>query len=77
MAATRDDMLSGLEETDAGFAEQVRRAIFTFENIPDRIEPRDIPKILREVDQAQIVNALAAAKANGQDNISEFILTNL
>ncbi len=77
MAATRDDMLSGLDETDAGFAEQVRRAIFTFENIPDRIEPRDIPKVLREVDQAQIVNALAAAMANGQDNIAEFILTNL
>ena len=36
-AATRDDVLQGLQETDADFAEQVRRAIFTFVHIPDRL----------------------------------------
>ena len=77
MAATRDDVLIGLDETDAGFASLVRRAIFTFENIPDRIEPRDIPKVLREVDQAQVVIALTAAKADGHEAVAEFILSNL
>ncbi|MEP2027932.1 MAG: FliG C-terminal domain-containing protein [Paracoccaceae bacterium] len=77
MAATRDDVLSGLDETDADFASLVRRAIFTFLNIPDRIEPRDIPKVLREIDQAQVVIALAAAKADGMEEAAEFILSNL
>lgn len=77
MAATRDDVLIGLDETDADFASLVRRAIFTFENIPDRLESRDVPKVLREVDQAQVVIALAAAKAGGQEAVAEFILSNL
>ena len=54
---TRDDVLEGLEETDQGFAEAVRKAIFTFANIPARIAPRDLPRVLREVDQARLVLA--------------------
>ena len=77
LATTRDDVLSGLDETDAGFAEQVRRAIFTFGNIPDRITPRDIPKILRDVEQSQIVMALAGADAAGLGETAAFILSNL
>ena len=76
-AITRENVLSGLDETDAGFAEKVRRAIFTFANIPDRIAPRDIPKILREVDQAQIVTALAGAEAAGHGDVATYILSNL
>lgn len=75
-AATRDAVLKGLEEEDQAFADLVRKAIFTFTNIPARIDPRDIPKILRGVDQAQLVTALAAAK--GEDATSaEFILANM
>jgi flagellar motor switch protein FliG len=46
---TREDVLEGLDEQDEGFANAVRKAIFTFANIPARIAPRDIPRILREV----------------------------
>ncbi len=60
-AATRDDVLEGLDVEDAAFAEEVRKAIFTFANIPDRIDPRDVPKITREVDQAVLITALAGA----------------
>lgn len=75
-AATRDAVLRGLEEDDQQFAEQVRKAIFTFTNIPSRIEPRDIPKILRVVDQQRLILALAGAK--GEDAKSaEFILSNI
>jgi flagellar motor switch protein FliG len=75
-ASTRDSILTGLEETDASFAEQVRRAIFTFTNIPARIEPRDIPRILRSVDQAVLVTAIAGAR--GADQVAaEFILSNV
>ena len=75
-AATRDAVLEGLAETDAAFADQVRKAIFTFTNIPTRIEPRDIPRILRNVDQAVLVTAIAGAK--GADVAAgEFILANM
>lgn len=74
---TREDVLAGLVETDAGFAEQVRRAIFTFENIPQRVEPRDIPKILREVPQPDLITAIAFARATGQTTPVDFILENM
>ncbi|MEM9639082.1 MAG: FliG C-terminal domain-containing protein, partial [Pseudomonadota bacterium] len=54
-SVTRDDVLEGLDETDAGFAELVRQAIFTFANIPKRIAPRDIPRVIRELDQDVLV----------------------
>lgn len=75
-STTRDEVLLGLEETDAAFAEEVRKAIFTFTNIPTRIAPRDIPKILRSVDQAVLVKALAGA--TGPNALAaEFILANI
>ena len=61
-AATRDRVLGGLDEDDAGFAEKVRKAIFTWANIPLRIDPRDVPRILRAVDQAALVKAMAGAR---------------
>lgn len=75
-AATRDAVLKGLEEDDQQFAEQVRKAIFTFTNIPKRIEPRDIPKILRVVDQPRLVLAFAGAKGDDEKS-TEFILANI
>lgn len=75
-SATRDSVLKGLDEDDAVFAEQVRKAIFTFANIPSRIDGRDIPKILRNVDQAVLVTALAGATGALQP-AAEFVLTNM
>ena len=75
-ANTREEVLKGLEETDRSFADEVRKAIFTFTNIPVRIDARDVPKIIRNVDQAVLVAALAGAK--GEDTKSaEFILANI
>ena len=76
-AKTRDDMLEGLEQQDEAFATQVRKAIFTFANIPTRIDPRDVPKITRGLDQAVLVMALAAASAEGLEEPTEFILNNI
>ena len=63
-SATRDDVLSALDEADAAFAEQVRKAIFTFAHIPARIAPRDLPRMLRAVDAATLNTAFAAAQAD-------------
>jgi flagellar motor switch protein FliG len=74
---TRDDVLEGLDETDAGFAELVRRAIFTFANIPQRIAARDIPRVVRALDQNVLVTALAGAEAAGMKATADFILENM
>ncbi|WP_295313335.1 FliG C-terminal domain-containing protein [Roseobacter sp.] len=74
---TRDDVLEGLDETDAGFAEMVRRAIFTFGNIPQRIAARDIPRVVRGLDQDMLITALAGAGAAGVQKSADFILENM
>jgi flagellar motor switch protein FliG len=77
-AATREDVLKGLEEDDASFAEQVRKAIFTFVHLPKRVLPRDVPKVARIVDQPVLVTALAAAMADpGKVDAAEFVLANM
>lgn len=72
-AATRDEVLTGLDEDDRGFADEVRRAIFTFANIPARVDPRDVPKIARDTDQATLITALAGATGDLAE-AAEFIL---
>lgn len=76
-AQTRDDVLAGLGEEDAEFADRVRRAIFTFADIAARIESRDIPKVTRGVDQAVLVTALASATGAADAASAEYILANL
>lgn len=76
-SATRDDVLTGLDEADQEFANLVRRAIFTFVHIPDRVKPTDIPRISREVDQAVLVTALAGAASGDLAPVAEFILNNM
>ncbi len=74
---TRDDVLEGLEEKDEGFATAVRKAIFTFANIPSRIAPRDIPRVLRDLDQTQLVTALAGAENLGMKRTADYIFENM
>ncbi|WP_193142153.1 MULTISPECIES: flagellar motor switch protein FliG [unclassified Meridianimarinicoccus] len=77
-AETRDRVLDGLVEEDESFATQVRKAIFTFNDIETRITPRDVPKITRAVDQQQLVIAIAAALASEKEQASaEFILNSI
>jgi flagellar motor switch protein FliG len=77
-AMTREDVLQGLQETDQDFAELVRKAIFTFVHIPTRISARDVPKIIRVVDQPTLVTALAAAASKPDTEPAvEFFLGNM
>lgn len=75
-ADLRDDVLGALDERDLEFADEVRKAIFIFAHIPARIEPREVPKIVRELDQSTLVRALAAP-AEADAAAAEFILSNL
>lgn len=74
---TRDDVLTGLDESDLELASAVRKAIFTFGNIPARIIPRDIPRILRGVDSNALITAMAGAEAAGFAEARDFILDNM
>lgn len=76
-AATREDVLEGLGETDDSFAARVRKSIFTFADIPARIEGRDISKAIRGIDQATLVTALAGATDATASAAAEFILANM
>ncbi|RFU11836.1 flagellar motor switch protein FliG [Rhodobacteraceae bacterium W635] len=75
-AATRDGVLEGLETHDAEFADHVRKAIFTFDHIPKRVEPTDVPKVMRQVDAATTVTALAAGMQAAPVAV-EFLLENM
>lgn len=64
-AATREDLLASLRDEDPAFAEEVRRAIFTFPDLPERVAPQDIAKVIRLVDPADLATALGAATTAG------------
>ncbi len=76
-AATRDELLTALDEEDKGFAEEVRKSIFTFAHIPDRMSAIDAPKITRDVDQETLARVIAGAVADVDKRSVDFILSNI
>ncbi|MCR9111012.1 FliG C-terminal domain-containing protein [Marivita sp. XM-24bin2] len=76
-ASTRDDLLTSLDQDDKGFAEQVRKSIFTFAHIPARMDPIDAPKITRDVDQDTLATAISGATAEADIKSVDFILSNI
>ena len=75
-SSVRDDVLTGLDDEDKVFADDVRAAIFTFANVAERIAPRDVPRIQRDLDQDDLT--LIVAGASGKDIESvDFILENI
>ncbi|MEJ6398003.1 FliG C-terminal domain-containing protein [Yoonia sp. 208BN28-4] len=78
-ADTRNSMLESLTDTDALFADEVRRAIFTFEDIAIRIVPTDVAACIRNVDPDTLNMALGGATAAGGALAAsaDFILSNI
>lgn len=76
-AATRDDLLSALDEEDKGFAEQVRKSIFTFAHIPARLSAIDVPKLTRDLDQDTLAKVISGAVAEIDKASVDFILSNI
>jgi flagellar motor switch protein FliG len=76
---TRNDVLSGLEEVDAHFAEGVRRALFTYPDIADRLSAQDIPRLTRAVDQQVLMTAMIHAATLGEKAVraTDFILASM
>ncbi|MGR3369786.1 MAG: FliG C-terminal domain-containing protein [Sagittula sp.] len=76
-SAVREELLQQLEQEDAEFAEAVRKAIFTFANIPERLNAIDVPKITRDVPPDTLAVALAAATSDEDRRTAEFLLSNM
>lgn len=77
-SVTRDEVLRGLDTEDAAFAARVRKAIFTYAHIPRRLAAKDVPRVLRLVDQPVLIAALAGAAADPVTaEASEFLLANI
>lgn len=75
---TRETVLQGLDEADASFAGEVRRAIFTFVHLPERLAPRDVPRLVRAVPQPVLVTALVGAQTMPERAAAaDFLLANL
>ena len=75
----REDVLDGLDSNDPDFANDVRKAIFTFKDIAPRVKPTDIPNCLRSVDNDIMVTAMAFALAGEEELVksAEFILSSI
>ncbi len=74
--ASREDLLTSLEASDPALADKVRKTMFTFGDIPDRVEVKDIPKLVRAVENDVMVTALAGGLVTDKETV-EFIFANL
>ena len=75
-SSVRNEVLDGLDTEDADFAEQVRKAIFTFANIKDRVSERDIPRVQRDLDQNDLLLVIAGAEDDDKLTV-DYILENI
>ena len=72
----RDMLVDALAARDADLGTAVRKAIFTIEDIPHRIDARDVPALMRAVDPAEAPRALAAMLRDAPI-AAEFLLENM
>jgi len=75
-AEIREHVLDHIERSQPDFAEEIRRKMFTFEDVPRRVEPRDVAAIVREVDRDVMLRALRYA-SDGAPETVDFILRNI
>jgi len=69
--------LIGLDEEDQEFVTEVRKAIFTFKHIVNRVDARNFSSLLKSVDNDTLVTALASATHELTKQSADFILANI
>lgn len=75
-AENRDSFLANLEEKEPELTSEVLRVMFTFTDIVDRVQPRDVSVVTRSVEEDVLMTALKSAITTGLPT-AEFILSNL
>jgi flagellar motor switch protein FliG len=72
----RDGFLGYLEAAEPGLAQDVQRTMFTFEDIPARLNPRDIAAVLRDIPEETLLRALKLGEAQASATVP-FVLENV
>ncbi len=75
----REEVLESLQNDDPDFASDVRKAIFTFKDIIDRVKPLDVPNCIRAV-PGEVFSVAIAAALQSEERLqasAEFLLENL
>ena len=70
------EMIASLSETDEAISEQVKEVVFTFSDIPTRVEPMYLTTILKKLDAEPLAKALKLGKQRSPD-VYEFIIKNI
>lgn len=75
-SGVRNHLMDHMETYTPALAETVRKFVFTYEDIPKRINGRDVSLIIKAVDESSL---LVALKSTGEEAMatSEFILSNI
>lgn len=68
----RDRLMEDFGQNDPDTAEKIRKVMFTFADIPDRVQPRDVSVITRMVDPEVLLRALKNAPTE-----AEFLLSGM
>ena len=74
LSSDRARVLDGLVARVPEFAARVRGAVFSWENIPERLDARDIPRVLKEVENEQV---LVAFDGDLEEKVAVFLLSGL
>jgi flagellar motor switch protein FliG len=74
--AIREHILGQIETDQPDFAEDVRRKMFTMEDIPTRVPGRAVAAVVRSLDQEVLLKALFTVKESAP-GIGEFIFSNI
>jgi flagellar motor switch protein FliG len=72
----RDHILSHIEANQPEFAEEIRRKMFTIEDIPARLPTRAVATLVRSLDQEILLKALFSSRDSAPAT-GEFIFSNI
>ncbi len=72
----RDHILGRIESDQPEFAEEIRRKMFTVEDIPARLPQRAVAVVVRSLDQEVLLKALFFTKVSAPETV-EFLLSNI
>ncbi len=72
----RDSLLGGIEEKDMELAQSVQRKMFTFNDIPLRVERSAVAFVMRQIENDVLMKSLAYARKNAEETV-DFFLANM
>lgn len=75
-ASNRDKALQFLEENRPELAVEVRRSMFTFGDIAERVPPMAVPSVMRTVENAVLLRALKYAQQSSPV-VAEYFFSNM